>query len=61
MKKPSSVLYNLARKVGKTASKMNDIETLLTLNPSKIVKRIARKTTYKATNSVARKINKNLR
>lgn len=61
MKKLSSYFYDAARRAGKTAGKLNTIETVLTGDPKKIVKRIARKKTYKMTNKVARSINKFLK
>lgn len=60
MKKPSSVMYGITRKLGKIASTMNDVETVLTFNPKKIVKRFGRKKVSKVFNSKARKVNNKL-
>lgn len=60
MKKISSPLYNAARNFGKLASKVNDVETFLTLNPGKIFNRFKnkriRKFSYK---TIERIIHKN--
>jgi hypothetical protein len=53
--KISSLLYSLARGIGKTASTLNDVETVLSGDPKKIVKRVARKATWKASNKITRK------
>jgi hypothetical protein len=58
--KLSGMLYNIARTVGRTASKVNDVETLLSGNPKKIAKRAGRKVVYKHANKTAEKINKKL-
>lgn len=51
-KKLSSVFYNATRRTGKIASKLNDIETLLTFNPKKIAKRAVKKNTRKSANNI---------
>ena len=56
----SSSLYKLSRNIGRIASKTNDIETLTTGDPEKIIKRQVRKKTYKGTNKIARNINNKL-
>jgi hypothetical protein len=60
MSKLSGMLYNISRLAGKTASTITDVETVLSGNPEKIIKRAGRKTIYKHTNKTARKINRNL-
>lgn len=61
----SSMLYSLGRRVSKSASIANDIETILTGNPSKIGKRIVNKTinktTYKAGRMVANSVKKKVK
>lgn len=56
MKRLSSFFYDKSRDFGKMASKLNDIETLFSLNPSKIFKRFTkkplRKFLYKTTNKL---------
>ena len=54
-------LYELSRLSGKTASKLNTAKTIMSGNPEKIVKHIARKEVYKASNKIARKINGKLK
>lgn len=56
MKKISSNLYNISRTINKLASTMNDIETVATGNPKKIMKRAKKKTVGKALNKVTRAI-----
>lgn len=60
LKKISNILYAITRKIGKAASTAADLETLATLNPEKIIKRIIRKKInkagYKATSKISRKI-----
>lgn len=56
MSKLTSDLYKLSRKLGKTASIINDIETLASGNPKKILKRSKKKTVGKALNKLNRKI-----
>lgn len=58
MSKPSSFFYKAARKIGKTATTLNNIETLLTGNPKKIAKRAVR---YKTTQQSHGAVNKLLR
>lgn len=61
MKKPSSLFYKGARKLGKIGSTLNDVETLLTLNPEKIVKRSMRKRVWKERNKNTKKITRFLK
>lgn len=56
MKKVSGKLYNISRTINKIASTINDIETLATCNPKKIIKRSKRKTVGKALNKITVKI-----
>lgn len=66
MSKLTGDLYNATRKLGKIASAVNDLEhlgkSIATGDPSHIAKRVARKTTNKASHrgakSVANTINK---
>lgn len=56
MKKISSNLYNISRTINKLASTMNDIETVATGNPKKIMKRAKKKTIGKTLNKITRSI-----
>lgn len=56
MGKLTSELYKLSRSINKTASTLNDIETLASGNPKKIMKRAKRKTVRKTLNKISRKI-----
>lgn len=56
MRRWSSFFYEIARKAGKTASFFNDLETLASGNPKRIVKRMARKAVWKTHNKSAKKI-----
>lgn len=60
MGKLTNMLYNTSRNINKIASTVNDIETLLTGNPKKIVKRAKRKTVGKTLNKINRSIIKKL-
>jgi len=55
-----SALYKASRICGKSASTMNTVKTVLSGDPKKIAKHIARKAVYKeghnVTNKIARKI-----
>ena len=61
MKKLSSKLFNLNRKIGKAASFLLDIETLATGNPELIAKRVIRKNINKTSRKITRQINKRFR
>lgn len=65
VKKMSTTLYDLTRKVGKVASTINDLENLgksiKTGNPSYITKRIIRKNITKNANKITKDINKYLK
>lgn len=50
--KLSNFFYKIARQSGKTATTVKDIETLMTGNPEKILKRHIRKKIYKRTNKL---------
>ncbi len=52
----SKYFYKSTRKTGKIASVLYDIETLLTFNPKKIVKRFIRKKIYKLGMKGTRKV-----
>lgn len=54
-------LYELSRLSGKTASKLNTAKIIMSGNPEKIAKHIARKEVYKASNKIANKINGKLK
>lgn len=56
MKKISSNLYNVSRAINKIASTVNDVETIVTGNPKKIMKRAKKKTVGKALNKITRSI-----
>lgn len=60
-KKLSSILYSLTRLIGKTASKVADVETLSTLDIEKIAKRAARKQVYKTGNKITKNISKKIK
>jgi hypothetical protein len=55
-----SALYKASRICGKSASTMNTVKTVLSGDPKKIAKHVARKAIYKEggklTNKIARKI-----
>jgi hypothetical protein len=55
-RKASSVLYGLARELGKTASTVNDIETVLSGDLKKITKHFVKKSTYREINRVTDRI-----
>ena len=59
--KLNSFLYKASRSIGKAASVITDVETLLTFDPRKITNRIIRKNVNKAGYKVVRKINKKFR
>lgn len=59
--KLSSILYKISRKTGKCSSAINDVETFLTFDPDKILKRLLRKKVNKASYQVVKKINKNIK
>lgn len=54
----SSWLYKAARGFGKAASRVGDVETIMTGDPKKIAKRAARKAVNKTVNQAARAVNK---
>ena len=58
MSKLSTKIYSLARKLNKTASRLNDAERIVKGDVSGLIKKKIRKETYKNTNKIARKINK---
>lgn len=60
MKKLSKMFYDTSRSINKIASTVNDIETLFTGNPKKIIKRAKRKTVGKTLNKINRSIIKKL-
>lgn len=60
MKRLSKVFYDTSRTINKIASTVNDVETLLTGNPKKIVKRAKRKIIGKTLNKINRSIIKKL-
>ena len=57
----ATTLYNISRKLSKVATTINDIKTISTGDPSKIAKRYAKKKVNKASNKIARNINKHLK
>lgn len=59
-KKLTGFLYDVSRAAGKTASRMNDINTILSGNPKKIAKRFARKAVNKTAFKAANKVNNKL-
>jgi hypothetical protein len=60
VKKISKVFYDTSRTINKIASTINDIETVLTGNPKKIIKRAKRKTVGNTLNKINRSILKKL-
>nr|DAV25121.1 MAG TPA: hypothetical protein [Caudoviricetes sp.] len=60
LKKISKVFYDTSRTINKIASTVNDIETILTGNPKKIIKRTKRKTIGKTLNKINRSIIKKI-
>jgi hypothetical protein len=54
-------LYNASRTLGDAASKLYDVETLLSGNPEKIIKRNIRKTVSKHFAKVSRRINRKIK
>ena len=56
MSRLTKTLYNTSRAINKVASTVNDIETLASGNPKKIIKRAKRKTVGKMLNKVNKKI-----
>jgi hypothetical protein len=54
------MLYGISRATGKAATRMNDVETILSGNPKKIVKRFAKKainkTAFKTANKISNKL-----
>lgn len=54
--KLTKILYNISRKFGKTATILNDIEIVASLDAKKIKKRIVRKAVNKAANKINKKI-----
>lgn len=61
MSKISSKLYKLSRMFGKAGSTINDVETLMSGDPEKIVKRAVRKKVNKESHKIAQKINNKLK
>lgn len=57
-KKLINTLYKGSRVLGKTATAMNDLNTILSGDPEKIAKRAARKAVNKTGNKITRTINK---
>jgi hypothetical protein len=59
-KKVTGMLYGISRATGKAATRMNDVETILSGNPKKIVKRFAKKainkTAFKTANKISNKL-----
>lgn len=51
-----SSLYKISRTVGKTASNLNTVKTILSGDPEKIAKHIARKEIYKTGNKLTKKV-----
>lgn len=51
-----SSLYKISRTVGKTASNLNTVKTILSGDPKKIAKHIARKEIYKTGNKLTKKV-----
>lgn len=49
-------LYKISRTTGKAASNLNTIKTVLSGNPEKIVKHVARKQVYKTGNKLTKKV-----
>lgn len=60
MKKISNDLYKISRTVNKIASVVNDLETMSTCKPQKIIKRAKRKTVGRMLNKINKKIINNL-
>lgn len=56
MSKLSSKLYKASRSISKAASVLNDIETLASGDPKKVIRRAKRKKTGKILNKINRKI-----
>lgn len=56
MSKLTNNLYTCSRKLGKLASAINDLETLASGDPKKIIKRAKKKKAGKVLNKVNRKI-----
>ena len=59
--KLSSKLYSIAKQFGKSASIVNDIETLLTGDKDKMTKRVKRKVAYKAERKLMNFINRKIK
>ena len=57
----SNALYKIGRKTGKIATTLNDVDALLSGDPKKIVKRVARKEIYKASNKITKNISNKFR
>lgn len=55
-RKISSGLYDVARTIGRLASKINDVETFLSGDPKKIVKRAVNKKIAKVSYGISRKL-----
>lgn len=51
-----SSLYKISRTAGKTASNLNTVKTVLSGDPKKIAKHIARKEIYKTGNKLTKKV-----
>lgn len=56
-----SALYKASRICGKSASTANTIKTILTGNPEKIAKHLARKAVYKEGNKITNKIGRKIK
>lgn len=56
MKKISTKFYNVSRVINRVASVMNDVETIATGNPKKIIKRAKKKAVGKTLNKISRNI-----
>lgn len=56
MSKLAKNLYACSRKLGKLASAINDLETLASGNPKKIIKRAKRKKVGKTLNKINKEI-----
>lgn len=59
-KKLTGLMYDISRAAGKTATRMNDVNTLMSGNPKKIAKHFARKAVNKTVFKTANKISNKL-
>lgn len=56
MSKMVNELYKTSRKIGKIATKMNDLETIINGHPEKVLKRMAKRKVRKTANKKMTKI-----